>query len=64
MVVVRVNEAYYLGGLEDFKTHLHGWIILSKGDKPLTHLDLTKKVAAGVEGSWTVEGHSFWEGFL
>ena len=33
-----------MAGLEDCKTHLHGWIILSKGDKPLTHLDLTKKL--------------------
>jgi len=36
MVVVRVDEAYYLADLEDCKTHLHDWIILSKGDKPLT----------------------------
>jgi len=33
-----------LAGLEDCKIHLHGWVILSKGDKPLTHLDLTKKL--------------------
>ena len=42
MVVVPVDEANYLAGLEDCKTHLHGRIIVSKGDKPLTHLDLTK----------------------
>ena len=33
-----------MAGLEDCKTHLHGRVILSKGDKPLTHLDLTKKL--------------------
>jgi len=44
MVVVRVDEEDYLAGLEDCKTHLHGRIILSKGDKTLTHLDLTKKL--------------------
>jgi len=33
-----------LVGLENCKTHLDGQIILSKGDKPLTHLDLTKKL--------------------
>ncbi|XP_068487128.1 uncharacterized protein [Phaseolus vulgaris] len=44
MIVVRIDEAYYLAGLEDYKTHLHGRVILSKGDKPLTHLDLTKKL--------------------
>ncbi|XP_068476973.1 uncharacterized protein [Phaseolus vulgaris] len=44
MVVVRVDEAYYLTGLEDCKTHLHNQVILSKGDKPLTQLDLTKKL--------------------
>ena len=44
IVVVRVDEEYYLASLEDCKTHLHGRIILSKGDKPLTHLDLTKQL--------------------
>ncbi|ESW33434.1 hypothetical protein PHAVU_001G068900 [Phaseolus vulgaris] len=44
MVVVRVDEEDYFAGLEDCKTHLHGWIILSKGDKHLTHLDFTKKL--------------------
>ena len=44
MVVVWVDEAHYLVGLEDCKTHLHGHIILSKRNKPHTHLDLTKKL--------------------
>jgi len=44
MVVVRNDEADYLTGLEDCKTHLNVQIILSKGDKPLTHFDLTKKL--------------------
>jgi len=44
MVVVWVDEADYLVDLENCKTHLHGQIILYKRDKPLTHLDLTKKL--------------------
>jgi len=36
--VLRIDEADYLAGLEDCKTHLHGRIILSKG------MDLTKKL--------------------
>jgi len=44
MIVVRIVEANYLVGLEDCKTHLDGRVILSKGGKPLTHLDLTKKL--------------------
>jgi len=44
MIVVRIDKADYLDGLEDCKTHLHGRVILSKGDKPLTHLDFTKKL--------------------
>jgi len=44
MVAVQIDEEDYLVGLADCKTHLHGQIILSKGDKPLTHLDLTKKL--------------------
>ena len=46
MIVVRVDEENYLAGLEDCKIHFHGRIILSKGDRPLTHLDLTKKLQA------------------
>jgi len=41
MIVVRVEEEDYLVALEDCNNHLHGRIILSKGDQPLTHLDLT-----------------------
>ena len=54
IVVVRVDKEDYLAGLEDCKTHLHGWIILSKGDKPLKYLDLTKMVQLvwKVIGSW------------
>jgi len=54
MVVVQVDEADYLAGLKDCKTHLHGQIILSKRDKPLTHLDLTKKLQSVWKalGSW------------
>jgi len=44
MVAIRVEEEDYLTGLEDCKTHLHGRIILCKGNKPLTHLALTKRL--------------------
>ena len=44
MIVVRIDEADYLARLEDCKTHLLGRVILSKGDKLLTHLNLTKKL--------------------
>jgi len=44
MVVVWFEEEDYLAGLEDCNIHIHGRIILSKGDKPLTHIDLTKKL--------------------
>jgi len=37
MIVVRIDEVDYLAGLEDCKIHLHGRVILSKGDKSLTH---------------------------
>jgi len=64
MIAIRVEEEDYLAGLKDCKTDLHGRIILSKGDKPLTHLALTKKVAACVERYWTVESNPSWEEFL
>jgi len=43
-VTVRISEEDYLAGLEDCKTHLHGRIVRVKGDKPLTHLELSKKL--------------------
>ena len=63
MIVVQIDEADYLAELEDCKTHLHGRVILSKRDKPLTHMNLTK-IAADVEGSWTLESNSSRKGFL
>jgi len=42
------SEQDYLAGLEEYKNHLHGRIVLSKGDKSLTHLEVCKKL----EGSW------------
>jgi len=54
IIVVRIDEADYLAGLEDCKTHLPDRAILSKGDKPHTHLDLTKKLQSVRKalGSW------------
>ena len=65
MIVVRIDEAEYLADLEDCKTHLHGRVILSKGDKPLTCLDLTKKLQSVWKalGPWKVIplGKGFYE---
>jgi len=44
MIAIRINEANYLAGFEDCKTHLHAGVILFKMNKPLTHLNLTKKL--------------------
>jgi len=64
MVVVQIDETYYLANLEDYKTHLHGQIILSKGGKPLIHY-LTKKLLPVWKGlgSWKAIslGKSFYE---
>jgi len=65
MIVVRIDEANYLVGLEDCKTYLHGRIILSNGDKSLTHLELTKKLqpVRKILGPWKVIplGNGFYE---
>jgi len=63
LVVVCIEEEDYLAGLEDCKNHLNGKIILSKGDTPLTHLDLTKKVQL-VENARTMESYTSWQEFL
>ena len=35
MVSIQIPKEVYLVGLEDCKNHLHGRLILNKGDKPL-----------------------------
>jgi len=57
MVAIRVEEEDYLTGLKDCKTYLHGQIILSKGDKHLTNLGLTKKLQL----AW--KAIPLWKGF-
>ena len=44
LIFVQIDEDVYLVGLEDCKNHLHGRIVLSKGDKPLTHIVICKKL--------------------
>jgi len=46
----------HLACLEDCKNHLHRKIILSKGDKHLTHMDVCKKLEFAWKslGSWKV----------
>ncbi|XP_068503997.1 uncharacterized protein [Phaseolus vulgaris] len=63
MVVIRVDEEDYLAGLEDCKTHLHGRIMLSEGDKPLTHLALTKKLQLMLKAIGPWKAISFGKGF-
>jgi len=42
--IVQIDEDVYLTYLEDCKNHLHGRIVLSKGNKPLNHMDVCKKL--------------------
>jgi len=48
MIYVQISEEDYLAGLEECKNNLHSRIVLSKGDKSLTHLEVHKKL----EGAW------------
>jgi len=51
-VTIQIPEEVRLAGLEDCKNHLHGRILLNKGDKPLTNMDLCKKLST----VWTALG--------
>jgi len=44
MVLVKISKEVYLTSLKYCKNYLHGRIILSKGDKPLTRLKVCKKL--------------------
>lgn len=43
-VTVQVNDDY-VAGLENCEHHLHGRIVLNKGDKPLTHSEFCSKIS-------------------
>jgi len=42
LISIQIDVDVYLVGLEEGKNHLHGRIVLSKGDKPLTHMNMSK----------------------
>jgi len=49
-------------GLEGCENHLHECILLTKGDKPLTHLDLCKKLDVAWKhlGQWKIISLNKW----
>jgi len=46
---MQIQEETYLTGLEECNNHLHNRIVLVKGDKPLIHLDVCKKLELVLE---------------
>lgn len=60
-----MQKRNYKAGLRDCKNHLHSKILLNKGDKLLTHLDLCKKldVTRSSLATWKVisSGKGFYE---
>ena len=43
MVSMQIYEEVYFASLEEHKNNLHGYILFTRGDKSLTHLDLCQK---------------------
>ncbi|XP_019435946.1 PREDICTED: uncharacterized protein LOC109342412 [Lupinus angustifolius] len=64
-VAIKIPEAEYQAGLNRCKTHLHGRIVLSKGDSPMKFLDLKAKLCAmwNMIGKWNMLslGKGFYE---
>ncbi|KAE9607816.1 hypothetical protein Lalb_Chr09g0334161 [Lupinus albus] len=64
-IAVKIPEEEYQAGLLRCKTHLHGRVILSKGDAPVKFLDLKGKLSArwNKVGKWTMIslGRGFYE---
>jgi len=52
MLSVKITDDVYVRGLEFCKTNLRGWLVLNKGDKPLSSKDL----AAKLQKLWKVKG--------
>jgi len=44
LITVQIFEEMYLAGLENCNNHLHGRILLNKGDKNLMYMYLRKKL--------------------
>lgn len=56
VVAIKIPEAEYQAGLQRCKSHLHGRIILTKGDTPLKFLDLKNKFSSlwNMVGKWNM----------
>jgi len=59
LIFVHIDEDVYLTDLEEGKYHLHGRIVLSKGDKSPTHMDVCKITRSCLEISWILKIYSF-----
>jgi len=57
---VQIPKEMYLMALEECKNHLHGRIMLTKGDKTLVHLEVYKKFNL----TWFLEDDSSWQEIL
>ncbi|KAF1872494.1 hypothetical protein Lal_00016795 [Lupinus albus] len=65
VVAVKIPEAAYQAGLQRCKTHLHGRLILAKGDKPTKFVELKSKLKDlwSMVGKWDMLslGRGFYE---
>lgn len=52
---IKITQAVYEKGIEDYKCRLHDRLIMSKGDRPYTSKDLYSKLSKiwKVVGPWT-----------
>ncbi|KAF1888014.1 hypothetical protein Lal_00024025 [Lupinus albus] len=64
-IAIKIPEAEYQAGLQRCKNHLHGRLILSKGDTPIKFADLKGKLLSlwGMIGKWSMIslGKGFYE---
>ncbi|XP_019435933.1 PREDICTED: uncharacterized protein LOC109342397 [Lupinus angustifolius] len=56
VTAIKILQEEYQAGLQRCKTHLHGRLILSKGDSPLTFTELKAKLQSlwNVIGTWSM----------
>ncbi|XP_019451901.1 PREDICTED: uncharacterized protein LOC109354000 [Lupinus angustifolius] len=64
-IAIKIPEAYYQEGIKRCKTHLHGRLIMSKGDTPLKFTNLISKLVTlwNMIGKWSMVslGKGFYE---
>jgi hypothetical protein len=61
---IKILEEVYQSGLSNCDNYLHGRLVLSRGDKPFSSIELARKTLAIMETYRPMEDDSLGSGFF